>query len=853
MSVTAIRWLPNQGYDMHLLRGEKSRRLDEMLVLELSDDTSVMATAPPPRATVRFLPEFAGAPKNHGVTVDMSTGTVEVASTIPSGRPLHNFLIRAVVIEPGASTPIEPVFIRFHIHAKIDALILTPQTLTLRPDAEGLRFTVLADFDDRVLGDITDSRRPGLVWSSSSPKIEVHRETGELKVKDFVEGATISALVFGKTAEASVIVEVPWEVQRGVSFVGGKGDKKWKEATNILFLPEGFKRGERPEFERLVRGIVNELRFGKPMRPFDLLRNAINYWMAFEPSEEAGATVLPECYVRTLPDITNSAGAITLPVEPAKALPATTAWSVPQIIHKIGLPVLGDSGRPLDSGTKALLGDLQRLYGSDITKARLQKFFTTWSEVLSSRALLHEVDTAFGLAQGERPRVAEVTQSHLLAFHPRRTSLKLLFSAALTLETALDNRDVQKVREAFQLHNIQLSPSPSTAILDGETVVEKRWTVVDLKDNRNFSVRKEGLDALKVYRPQTIQHLTRYLEKLRPKGEPEPIGATWTTGKDRGLVCFITRTQRRGGFNVGAWYTASLGTEDEYRIILAKAPNVSDQCFISPMLIPSKPTLPMVGIVAHETAHSKQFGDLGDEYSNFGKLRITERRAKRLKQTGNLQAEEDLLKDPNNAQSGLDGGKIKWNWLRIKVAGVLKAKPEPVGPVDPVTNTHREFEITLEAGHGKAFGELKNKEKVKVFLRRRPLVQNPTLSSPMSLVKVDKDKIRVSLFGGVPGIDPDDYPPGPGPLGSVLLIPAQKKAEPPFMGKELPIVAAFIGDHITKSGRPLRSSKNAQGNCVLARGRFEENHDSRQPAGHQKKPPTVPGLDRRPVGRGRSL
>ena len=302
MSVTAIRWLPNEGFDMHLLHGEESRRLDEILVLELSDDTAVLGTAPPPKATVRFLPEFAGAPKNHGVTVDMSTGTVKVAPSVPSGRPLHNFLIRAVVTDPNATKSIEPIFIRIHIHMKIRALRLTPETLTLRPDAEGLRFTLLAEFDnDGVLGDITNLRRPELIWSSSSPNIEVNSETGELKVKDVVERATISASLAGKTAKANVTVEVPWEVARAVTFVGGKGEKKWNEAANILFLPEGFTRGERPHFERLGRGYVKELQSGSATRPFDLLRNAINYWMAFEPSEQAGLSVLPGRHAGQIP------------------------------------------------------------------------------------------------------------------------------------------------------------------------------------------------------------------------------------------------------------------------------------------------------------------------------------------------------------------------------------------------------------------------------------------------------------------------------------------------------------------------------------------------------------------------
>jgi hypothetical protein len=79
------------------------------------------------------------------------------------------------------------------------------------------------------------------------------------------------------------------------------------------------------------------------------------------------------------------------------------------------------------------------------------------------------------------------------------------------------------------------------------------------------------------------------------------------------------------------------------------------------MPIPSKPNIVTIGIVAHEAAHSSQFGRLGDEYSYFGKLHTPESRAERLKRRGNLQFEKELLNDPNDPQSGLDGNKIRWS------------------------------------------------------------------------------------------------------------------------------------------------------------------------------------------------
>jgi hypothetical protein len=151
MPVTGIRWLPTTGDDIHLLRGNKSQRLDEILVLELSDDSAVLANSPPSGVSVEFKANFAGAPDNHGVEVNTVTGEVEAKAINPERPLLRNFLIHAVVTDLSATQPIKPVSIRVHIHSQIEHIRLTPDPLTIRHGADGFQFTLLARFDDRVV------------------------------------------------------------------------------------------------------------------------------------------------------------------------------------------------------------------------------------------------------------------------------------------------------------------------------------------------------------------------------------------------------------------------------------------------------------------------------------------------------------------------------------------------------------------------------------------------------------------------------------------------------------------------------------------------------------------------------
>ena len=815
MAVTGIRWLINHGYDIHLVGGQTSRRLDEILVLDLDNGSVVFGHSPPAGVQVTFTAEFRGAPNNHGVTFNPDTGVVTAPNTTTPPPALRNFIIRADVTDPGATQIIEPISIRVHLHSVINVLRLTPDPLTIRPDADGFQLTLLAEFEDGTIGDITDF--PGLTWSSDAPnKVSVDPQSGELKTTSPPGDSanikvTLSSALGGNTAEAQVRTAAAWGQSLEVTWVNGKGKSKLKEAVNVLFVSEGFLSSEKTQFQSVVRSIVERLMKSRSTRPFDLFQNSVNYWMAFVPSSNAGVSVLPECYTRNTSDpLVRKGSALSLPVAPTSS-PAATPWNFQELLHEIGLPVLSDViGRPLEGGTDPVLPDLQTLYGSKVTRDRVQTLFPTWQGTVSSRVLLNELDTAFGLAQGERTRVEEVRESHWIFFNSRRMTLNFLFSLGTELETDLDAGNVANVRTKFQTGGVQLSKA---TVITNE-VPNTRWLVTDMDTGRVFSVRDEGLPHLNIYENFTLKHFDKFLENLTVNSVK--VGDTWSKGKDRGLVCFIARTGRKGGVNFGRYFSVSLGDEDEHNITTAVDVGSGQTIHtIDPMPIPSTVSTLTVATVAHETAHADQFGNLGDEYSNFGRLQIPEKRAARLNSRGNLQSLKALLVDVNNPSSGIDGKKIKWArddvseelWPRIQVAGVLKEKPRLIGPIDPVTGTQRNLEIILEPQHGKPFQKL-DKDIVSSHLRARPLLNKPTLSSPMSIIKVNVDKIETRLFGGVADIDPDHFP-----AGSIILVPSVELLQPAGI-RTLPIVARFIRDHITSTGKPLKSSRNVSGACV---------------------------------------
>jgi hypothetical protein len=425
MAVHNVFWSGGEGFDIHVVAGASSRALNTLLaVTHGAPPQSVFANNLPAGITAAFRPEFNGALagvnfSGHGVTVNTATGVVSVASPIPAGPRLRSFLLRAEVTDATGGAPVvHPIQprIRVHVHTAITRVWLTPSTLTIRRQADGQRFAVLAEFDDQTVGEI--SNVPGLAWASSAAgSIAVNAGTGALTAVTDGSNAditvTLPAAYGGGSATARVESLAPWSTPVAASLVAGSpGRARMAEVLNILFVSDGFTAAEQPRFEQLVNALVRFLRTARATRPYDLCKDEINYWMAFVASRERGTSTL-----YAMKPVTRRllvwGQEIPRPTPPGAG---AGTWTLPQLIHEVGLPVPADNAIPF--ATKQT--QWTTLYGGHVAGRVNAALHKQWLDLRDWR-LANERDTAFGVAVGSRPNVANGKEHRTITWHPRRT------------------------------------------------------------------------------------------------------------------------------------------------------------------------------------------------------------------------------------------------------------------------------------------------------------------------------------------------------------------------------------------------------------------------------------------------
>ena len=500
---------------------------------------------------------------------------------------------------------------------------------------------MLAAFKDGVIGDITDwpmiyrSLDPG----ASSPSADVligtdgtltavaAGKSADVSVTVVLPSASLSSISTITSAPARVTTKASWlsaaatttptfiveslrqkdpsNPQRPGTVTPNRADPDSAarnsvasvvaNAANILFISEGF--SSENEFNELVNRVVQDLRTSDLFQPFKLLQDSINYWSVFVPSQDDGITLLGDYVVY-------STGTAFPLDEAAKPASTATDWSVREMMHEVGMPVIAD---PMS------LTEIEPLwssrYGAKSYTTLAAKNFNAWRQMarppLSRVGVLNDHDTAFGMRNYDRPRAARSTSPVMLGSDARRT--------------------------------------PDVDIF-------------------------------------------KFVENLSFGGRT--IGSTWTTGKDKGRLCFICKTQKHSGINWGGYFLASTGEMTGINVKSQLTGRGAPSFALDTPALEEADKLHLVTTVAHETGHS--FG-LGDEYGDSaGTFRNVDH------PEGNLLPKKDITTTSGTPPHTVydKTAQIKWLWPRVSKAAMLSGKPQSTGT---------RFKVPLQKGHGKPF------------------------------------------------------------------------------------------------------------------------------------------------------
>lgn len=370
------------GYDMHLVRNNvtaealtksiyvKDTSLSSPILLDdllfpLGPLTLAQQTIRNSISSYSFLPNTVNAlstnSTNTVLDVDIKTDNGEVKAKIFTGSLDYlenfNFIITA---EFNVGSDTHSLRIRCHVHKAMTAAWLTPTQLTVRPGADGFRYSVLAQFSDDVVGDI--SRHPGFGWtvqdngSPASPsdinitnlgKITVgagvpqtlFSATGASALGRWTVTATLPAYLVNTASFSPVSIPnsilrigLDWNLQANTpdlslitnaaagkdKIVAQPGPEKYKEVKNFLFFADGFDL--RASFDKICDGIRYEISTATDLSPWNHLSSDINFWKFFIPSRQEGITCLSEMFlVKKMKIPTSSA-----PYGPSTAVGAIT-------------------------------------------------------------------------------------------------------------------------------------------------------------------------------------------------------------------------------------------------------------------------------------------------------------------------------------------------------------------------------------------------------------------------------------------------------------------------------------------------------------------------------------------------
>jgi hypothetical protein len=435
--VAFLSWLATDGSaypdsrDIHVLRGHSSRRLDNLLRITTVDNHSFLANSSSEVtaagiSSIKFSPIFTFTVATHGVTVDQSTGVV-TAGAQPAGAFPRNFIIKATVVATVSGAPQTfTIPIRVQVHTSVSAVHLTPSTLTARQEATGVApsvvsFSIFAEFDDGVFGDITHHGDPAVpaslpTWLSQTPTtVSVAGDGRITALANIGAGSvqvTLPAELGSGTDTGQVLLSDGWSLQRTATAIAGSATTTPGSGVNLLFLPDGFIDGEQPQFEALIRSLLTYWRGHSTTAPFDKM--PLSIFTVWIPSVERGTTSRNLLTYRVRTAGKQTAGPVPIPALPPTQSPPLQ--KVEELIYQVGLPTFNEATASM--ATK--VAEWQSIYGNAAIGTLSLDLYQQWTG-LADYTLAFERNTAFGLADGRPPQVAILDDGRSCIWHQGRT------------------------------------------------------------------------------------------------------------------------------------------------------------------------------------------------------------------------------------------------------------------------------------------------------------------------------------------------------------------------------------------------------------------------------------------------
>jgi hypothetical protein len=751
MLVTGIEWI-TEGYDIHMVPGAiitpSLLKIHHDPPNDPPDPPWTWASNPIANVIVNFEPKIrdagSGLVHKFGIELNTVTGRLQIDQTLPSPR-LYNFIIEATVVDNNASIPNTfKSAIRIHVHNRLVTPWLTPSKLSIRLGSDGHRFSVLAVFQDDVAG------VPHDIVADITRFPSYTWTSSNQKVNVDPESGKLSAQPISNADDVIITASLPSEFDPlNIHHISAKVDvlPSWSELESDLKL---VNRSEIAQEE--IDKFPNILFISEGYKSKEVFDRCVR-WIV--ENIKSKTSVMPFNLLSERNRLNYWSTFIESSEEVSSAL-------YPILDYQEGMIMSGYSINPYytvkpdtNNSTSWTLAELIYVVGMPIL------------------ADYDEIDD-------EPTYMKKLEEWEKLFVDPNNIDLRIKAPISIWREWKVLGRYI-------------LANETNTAL--GLSAGSRP----NIQLNVKYSPGSLGWHPLRTTRIQ----FDEFLKKLKTT-DNIPIGEYWASGKDREhVIALCLESTAKGTRFPEPNPLLSLSFLDNKMLHrLKKGIDNSSSTDIEP----NRSATADLNFIAHTTCHelSHTLG-LGDEIGRLDFMPDDPDIETGVNKRGNLQSHSKLMNSP--PEIGINGNKIKWNWPRIRKAGVLKKDLE---------STATGFKIELDMNYRPLYNKNYFKDREN-FFRRGELVR--LRQHPLPLVKTSKEfKISSISSAGdiieIESINTEAFDPAEFLKGSLLIairpILPEFPDDPPFRE----IVHKAVRNHINVSKSPLNAPRQSSSSPI---------------------------------------